>query len=217
MTLRDKMDRFLDSQALQSSLRAALQRNTLYNSKKAMRAICKASGTIFRETDYDKTKKAFRREWKMLLQRTGRKYRAGRIGFNEYFQDLLDIQNNMLGTISGLAPTPKSYFQRFKFSHAQKSFSLYLKYRWCLHGWCDETAPPPPFFPLDRQILGELNRRLGNGRTILGPWTEISPEEFKKFGDMDVPAGGWAEWELDLWNEIFADETEEENGEEEQD
>jgi|GEM_PF-1440729 len=217
MSLRDKMDRFLDSQALQSSLRAALQRNKLYNSKEDMRDTCKANGTTFNEKNYDKTKEEFRSKWKKLLRETGRKYRSQKVESDEYFQDLLDIQNKMQGYISGLGPIQKSYFQRFKFSHAQKSLSLYLKYRWCQQGWCDQSAPPPPFLPLDRKILDQLNRQLGNGRTIQRPWTEISSEEFEKFRDMKKPAEGWAEWELGQWNEIFADEGEEENGEGAQD
>jgi len=215
MSLRNKIDRFLDSQALQSSLRAALQRNKLYNSKEEMRVSCAAKGTSFSEKDYDTTKEIFRREWKKLLQATGRKYRTGKVQFDEYFQDLLNMQKQIQGYISGLGPTPTSYFQRFKFSHAQKSFSLYVKYRWCQHGWCNQEAPPPPFFPLDREILGQLNTRLGNRNTIQGPWTEIDPEDFKKCRDMEEPAEGWAEWELGQWNEIFTDEAEDDNGESE--
>jgi len=204
-------DEFLDSQALQSSLRAALQHNKLYEREKDMPAICKDRGTVFNKADYDKTKGQFRKEWKRLLQKNGQKYQeqAIEVSFDEYFKDLLNIQQQMQAYIKSLDAIKQKYFLGFKFSHAQKSFSLYLKYRWC-HGKFKE----PPFLPLDREILNRLNRRSEDRNTIQVPWTKIDPEDLKKCGDMKTPTLGWAEWELGQWNKIFTDDVEDKNGEE---
>ena len=108
MKLNDSLDRFLEDQALQSALRAALQRNRLYRDEDEIKKICGTNNTKFKRSHLHKTKKEFGTKWKNALRQTGAKYLAGNIEFSKYSDDLLGILNIMQSYISGSPPTEQS-------------------------------------------------------------------------------------------------------------
>jgi hypothetical protein len=185
MKLSDALDKFIEDQALQSALRAALQRNALYKKKPSS------------ETDSDKVKREFRDVWKTKMREKSLKYMKGKVEFAKYYEDLVGIMDEMQAYIQSLDAVKQNYFLGFKFSHAQKSFSLFLKYRWC-HGKVHE----PPFFPLDREIFEKLKELLPNSTKKTKSWTVISADQFKAIALKSLDKGIRSDWELEAWNNI---------------
>lgn len=177
MILRDKMDRFLDSQALQSSLRAALRQNSPYSAKKGKGA--------------DSARSRFRVSWKQLLSARAKVYRS-KISWVNYYRDVCQIHKKLCAAVP---KKDRKYFKKeVRFSLAQKSFSLYLKYRWC-HGKIKE----PPFFPLDFVVLNKWRRIHPPKDKVPNRWTQITKDQFRLLHN---PKGkNPARWELAFWNE----------------
>lgn len=177
MNLRDKMDRFLDSQALRSALQASLRQNSPYSAKKGKGA--------------DAVRKKFRERWKEILKLRARAYRDKK-GWKSYHRDICIIQNKLQASIPG---KDRKYFKKeVRFSLAQKSFGLYLKYRWC-HGKIKE----PPFFPLDFEVLKEWKQRHPPKGKVPNRWTKITKDQFKLLPDPKKKNP--ARWELSFWNQ----------------
>lgn len=185
--MSDSLDRFLEGQALQSALRAALQHNALYKKKPSSKK------------DSDIVKREFRDVWKTKMREKSFKYMKGKVEFAKYYEDLVGIMDEMQAYIQSLDAVKQNYFLGFKFSHAQKSYSLFLKYRWC-HG----KAAEPPFFPLDREIFEKLKELLPNSTKNTKSWTVISADQFKAIALESLDKGIRAEWELEEWNKASA-------------
>jgi hypothetical protein len=177
MILPDKMDSFLDSQALQSSLRAALRQNSPYSAKKGKEA--------------NSARSRFRDCWKQLLRDRARAYRSEK-SWGNYYRDVCQIQKKLC---TAVPKKDRKYFKKeVRFSLAQKSFSLYLKYRWC-HGKIKE----PPFFPLDFVVLNKWRRIHPPKGKVLNRWTQITKDQFRLLHNPKEKNP--ARWELAFWNE----------------
>lgn len=176
MKLKDLKDEFLDSQALQSSWRAAIRQNSPYSAKKGKQA--------------DLARSRFRDRWKKLLRACARAYRNQK-SWKSYYRDICRIQKDLETYISKNDP---QYFRKVRFSLVQKSFSLYLKYRWC-HGVIQE----PPFFPLDLEALKGWKEKYPRTTKITNSWTKITKKDFTQLhhDEKNQPA----QWELGFWNE----------------
>lgn len=182
MKLSDALDKFIEDQALQSALRAALQHNALYKKKPS------------RKIHSDKVKREFKDVWKTKMREKCLKYKKGKVEFAKYYEDLVGLMDEMQAYIKSLDAIKQKYFLGFKFSHAQKSFSLFLKYRWC-HGKIKE----PPFFPLDFVVLNERRRIHPPKGKVPNGWTQITKDQFRLLHNPKEKNP--ARWELSFWNE----------------
>ncbi|MBQ5979184.1 MAG: hypothetical protein IJL58_04070 [Bacteroidales bacterium] len=103
-----------------------------------------------------------------------------------YFKDL-DVLRNRMNTKYGHLFCESG----FRISHAQKSFSVYLKYR-----WCKDLIPAPPVCPIDSTVLNAMGRPWSNKH-----WTTMENGEYYDLSNdlikLVEPSGlSIAQWEL---------------------
>ena len=133
--------------------------------------------------------------WRTQLDDLGAKYAKNQT-FRTFLYDV-NILTGRMNAEKGMLFTEMG----FRFSHAQKSFSVYLKNRWC-HG----LIPAPPFCPIDSTVLNLLGRPWNNH-----PWTQMTEEEYRSVAKEILKRAGLAgltaaQWELVLFTRSFVEE-----------
>jgi hypothetical protein len=129
-----------EEQALKNSF---LQRNPL-----AVTGIPAATrrNKLYSDSITAEKKKEIISFWNATMDVLAKKYgkRQNRDTFIKDIRSLMRIMNKEFK--ESLAPSG------FRFSHAQKSFSVLLKYR-----WCNGTVQMPPLCPIDRNVLHKMD------------------------------------------------------------
>lgn len=166
---------FIYEMALRSAIYAATNRNSPY----------------VKSTTYD-VKNKIRNYWKCRLCEIAREVKLYGIATDgEFFIFKMKI---LWKQLKGKFPN-----QNFRFSHAQKSLSVFLKYLWC-YGEIEE----PPICPIDSliiQVAAKQDNQLGSMR-----WTQMKDEKeyrtvinalvtFLKSSKFPI-----ARWELEYFN-----------------
>ncbi len=159
--------------AARNSIRAAVQHNLLY----------KKEVTLL-------DKKMIRESWARLLYAQGHEFKEKKT-IADHEEAVLFIKEKLNSDFSIFF-----WGSGLRISHAQKSFSLFLKYMWCLN-----QIPEPVTCPIDRQILMKTDAsKTGDPNDIAWGYVNDMDEHRKKrkfiedaakLQDMSV-----AEWEL---------------------
>lgn len=133
-------------------------------------------------------RKEILQEWEKLLIQKSKKYTKSQ-SLSTYKEDVKAIKDEMNDSFKGLVS--------FKISHAQKSFSVYLKYQWCK----GIISQPPPSCPVDSMVLCRIGWPYCKER-----WTTMSENKLFEILDLlDAKAGGTnkvAEMELKWFYEM---------------
>jgi hypothetical protein len=116
--------------AATNSIRAAVQRNTLYAKEVPFAA-----------------KKAIYQAWITLLSEKRAAFKEF-VSIPQYEESVLSIRQKMNSEFGEFFCSDIKSGNGMRISHAQKSLSLFVKYLWCLG-----EIPEPEVCPVDRQIL----------------------------------------------------------------
>lgn len=80
-----------------------------------------------------------------------------------FVNDVRELMNNMNNLYRNAF-----YGGQFSFARAQKSFSLFLKYR-----WCSGQIPAPPLCPIDRGVLNHIGHPYDRWK-----WTGMTEQQY---------------------------------------
>ena len=131
--------------------------------------------------------------WREQLLQKGEKYLTEPQTLETYLTDVIEIRDAINSRYR--CRFYNNVSEGIRIAHCQKSFAIYLKYR-----WCQSTAmPTPPACPVDRTILEECRIR-----NIA--WTRMDDinslrQLLDSIGEATKEAGlPLAEWELRTFN-----------------
>lgn len=177
------IDKYCDGQyteekALNNSINAAVSRNRTYT-----------------KDIPNKRKEAIRSAWKAKLVVIINKHKKNRISQANWLRSILDLQEFMNTKFKKDLSHSQVANRGLRISHAQKSLSLFMKYKWIT----SKNYPEPPACPIDRRILSHVKAPIAQRS-----WTKTnSIDEYKQqlqFIRSKIRYNSIAKWELKTFN-----------------
>lgn len=163
-----------ESEAMSSSIMAALQHNPTYSANVSMKEKEK-----FRETLSNEIKKHAINYYKPIPE-------------DIHNQNIIEICKDVSLKHSAILIDSK-----LRIGTTQKAFNLYLKFLWCL----DPNRADPPHCPIDRVVLNHAG--IGGAWTKLDS-LELYMQWIARLKETATKAGfsSIQQWELSIWNGI---------------
>jgi hypothetical protein len=160
-----------ENEAIAKCIRAALQHNKTYRDDRVISNIERIE---------------FRNFWAEVIRAETNNYDIRNANDEIHCQKITQISNRVSGNYSGLL-----YGGHLRFGTAQKSFNLYLKFRWLLD---IENFPTPPHCPIDGHVLNSVG--------IGDKWTKLDCP--LKYMERQTAEGyaSLSEWESAMWNRV---------------